>query len=140
MAYEVFTRTGVRVETPTLSLTPDWRIALNSAATRILLEAEIKNVLLLWDKQNHKLALKAASKGDKNAYAVSLRSDKGAGTLRAKAFLCYVGWSAPRREALTATWNQKEKMLEVTLPTKFLSTDQGKSAGKEQRSSLEEKL
>ena len=122
MAYEVFRRTGVRVEQPTLSLTPDGRIALNAAATRVLIEAQVKTVLLLWDNKNNKVAIKAAPKGDKNAYAVSLVSDKRAGSLRAKAFLSYVGWSAPRREALPAIWNEREKMLEITLPREFVGS------------------
>jgi hypothetical protein len=137
MAYEVFKRTGVRVEQPTLSLTPDGRIALNAAATRVLIEAQVKTVLLLWDKKNSKVAIKAAPKGDKNAYAVSLVSDKRAGSLRAKTFLSYVGWSAPRREALPATWNENEKMLEITLPQEFLTSgsrgDQGPKAKQKQR-------
>jgi hypothetical protein len=75
MAYEVFKRTGVRVEQPALALTPDGRIALNATATRVLVEAEVKTVLLLWDSENHKVAIKPVPKGDKNAYTVSLVSD-----------------------------------------------------------------
>ncbi len=126
MAYEVFKRTGVRVEQPALSLTPDGRIALNAAATRVLIAAEVRAVLLLWDKQNRRVAIKSAPKGDKNAYAVSLVSDRRAGSLRAKTFLGYVGWSAPQRETLPATWNEKEKMLEITLPREFLSPPKGR--------------
>ncbi len=36
MAYEVYNRTKVRTDTPTMSLVPDGRIVLNSAAVRIL--------------------------------------------------------------------------------------------------------
>ena len=46
MAYEVFKRTGVRVEEPALSLVPDGRIALNAAAVRVLTQAGVKSVLL----------------------------------------------------------------------------------------------
>lgn len=35
MTYEVFKRTGARVETPTISIVPEGRIAINSAAVRI---------------------------------------------------------------------------------------------------------
>jgi hypothetical protein len=116
MAYEVFKRTSVRVEEPTLSVAPDGRIALNAAAARALAEAGVKSVLLLWDKVNGKLAIKAAPRGDRNAYVVSFTRGKQAGTLRAKLFLNHIGWSAPRRETLAATWDPKEGMLEVTLP------------------------
>jgi hypothetical protein len=123
MAYEVFKRTGVRVEAPALSLVSDGRIVINAAAARLLIEAGVKSVLLLWDKPNHRMAVKAAQKGDKNAYAVSLSPGKYSGSLRAKAFMAHIGWKAPRREMLLATWSAKEKMFELTLPEKYLRSD-----------------
>jgi DTW domain-containing protein YfiP len=122
MAYEVFKRTGVRVESPALSIVPDGRISINAAAARLLVEAGIKWVVLLWDRANHKMAVKAAQKGDKNAYAVSLSPERYSGSLRAKAFVAHIGWSAPRRQMLPATWNEKEKMFELTLPEKYLGS------------------
>ncbi len=98
-------------------------MVINAAAARLLIEAGVKSVLLLWDKANHKMAVKAAQKGDKNAYAVSLSPDKYSGSLRAKAFVAHIGWRAPRREMLLATWNAKEKMFELTLPEKYLRRD-----------------
>jgi hypothetical protein len=122
MAYEVFKRSGVRVETPSLSLVPDGRIALNAAAVRVLTGAGVKSVLLLWDKTNNKLALKAAPKGDKNAYAVSIVRDSHSGSLRAKSLLTHIGWSAPKRTMLPATWHEKEKMFEITLPPEYVGS------------------
>lgn len=123
MAYEVFQRTGVRVEEPTLSITPDGRMVLNAAGTRILNQAAVRYVLLLWDQSNAKIALKSTSKGDRNAYAVSLVSNKHSGSLRAKSFLSYIGWRAPQREILPATWNEKEKTLEITIPRKHVRSE-----------------
>jgi hypothetical protein len=123
MAYEVFERTGVRVEAPALSITADGRMVINAAATRLLIEAGVKSVLLLWDKSNRRMAMKATKKGDKNAYAVSMSPGKYSGSLRAKAFMAHIGWRAPRREMLLATWNAKEKMFELTLPEKYLRSD-----------------
>jgi hypothetical protein len=120
MAYEVFERTGVRVDEPSLSLVPDGRIALNAAAARILTEAGVTWMVLLWDKTNNKIALKAAAKRDKNSYAVSIVRDRNSGSLRAKSFLGYIGWNAPKRTMLPATWNEREKMFEITLPQEYL--------------------
>jgi hypothetical protein len=120
MAYEVFKRTGVRVESPALSIVPDGRITINAAAARCLSQAGVKAVVLLWDRADHKMAVKAAPKGDTNAYAVSLSPDRHSGSLRAKAFIAHIGWRAPKRERLLATWNEKEKMFELTLPEKYL--------------------
>jgi hypothetical protein len=125
MAYEVFRRTGVRVEEPTLSLVPDGRIALNAAAVRILAQASVKFVLLLWDSSSRSVALKAATKGDKNAYTVSIASNTHSGSLRAKSFFDHIGWTAPKRTMLPATWNESEKMFEITLPATNSDTRRG---------------
>jgi len=120
MAYEVFTRTAIRVETPTLSITTDGRIAINAAGVRILLSAGVRFVQLLWDSTIKRMALKAAPKGDKNSYAVSITPDKHAGSLRAKSFLSHIGWKASQRMTFPAIWNEKERMLEVALPPAHL--------------------
>jgi hypothetical protein len=123
MAYEVFKRTGARVETPTLSIVPGGRIAINAAATRIVLEAGIKRVLLLWDQTNHRVAIKAAKRGDENAYAVSVAPGSHSGSLRAKAFLSYIGWKGRKREMIPTAWNEKERMFEATLPLEHLESE-----------------
>ena len=122
MAYEVYKRTAVRVDEPSLSLVPDGRIAFNAAAVRILTEAGVKSVLLLWDKTNNKVALKATAKNERNSYAVSIVRDSHSGSLRAKSFLNHIGWRAPKRTMLPATWNEKDKMFEITLPQEFVSS------------------
>jgi hypothetical protein len=122
MAYEVFQRTGIRSGSPAISIIPDGRVALNAPTARLLSEAGVKTVLLLWDSANQRMALKAAAKGEKNAYAVSIAPDKRSGSLRAKAFMAHLGWSASERELLPAVWNEKERMLEVPLPAKYLDS------------------
>ena len=122
MAYEVFKRTTARIDTPTLSLVPDGRISINAAATRVCLHFGIKWVLLLWDAPNHRIALKATQKGDKNAHAVSIGPASHSGSLRATSFLKYVGWKARKREMIPATWNDKERMFEATLPIEHLDS------------------
>jgi hypothetical protein len=116
MAYEVFMRSVVRVKQPTLSLVPDGRITLNAAATRALAEANVRFVLLLWDKASDKIAIKAAPKGDKNAYTVSFSHNRQASSLRAKLFMSHIGWSLPKRQMLPATWDKDNKLLEAVLP------------------------
>ncbi|MGB7844398.1 MAG: hypothetical protein WBL63_02195 [Candidatus Acidiferrum sp.] len=120
MAYEIFKRTGVRVEEPTLAITSHGSIVLNVAAGRLLAAAGVTAVLLLWDRNTNKFAIKAASKGDRNAYAVTLTPGRSSGSLRAMSFLNHVGWGAKHRVSLPATWNGKKKMLETILPSKFI--------------------
>lgn len=120
MAYEVFKRTTARVDKPTVAIAPDGRMAVNAAAVRILSAASVKHVLLLWDQEGHRLAIKATQKSDKDAYALSIAPGTYSGGIRAQAFLSHIGWNARRRETLPATWNETEKMLEVELPVEFL--------------------
>jgi hypothetical protein len=127
MAYEVFKRTGARVETPVLAITPEGRMIINAAAVRIAKEARINSVLLLWDRTNHRLAIKSVQKGDKNSYALSIAAASHSGSLRAKSFLGYIGWKARKRETLSLAWNEKEKMFEAMLPLEHL-TPSGPSA------------
>jgi hypothetical protein len=129
MAYEVFKRTGARVEEPTLSITPSGNVVFNAAATRVLAAAGVKAAVLLWDKNTNRFAIKATSKGDRNAYAVTITPGHSSGSLRAMSFLNYVGWGAKHRESLSVTWNEKEKMLETVLPSKFIGAGKRGMAG-----------
>ena len=115
-------RTGARVEEPTLSIVPGGRIATNAAATRIVLEAGIKRVLLLWYWTNHRIAIKAAKKGDENSYAISVAPGSHSGSLRAKTFLSHIGWNGSKRQMVPTVWNEKEQMFEATLPIKHLDS------------------
>jgi len=83
----------------------------------------MKSVLLLWDEINSKFAIKAAPKGDRNAYAVSFTRNREGGSLRAKMFISHIGWTPVRRERLEATWDPREKMLEAVVPRKFVSSN-----------------
>jgi len=118
VAYEVFKRTGARVDTPAVSIGQSGKISLNAAAVRILREAGVKSVLLLWDKTNRKIAIKESQKGDKNTFAASITRSTGA--IRAKAFVSHIGWGARQREKLPAIWNAAEKMFEIVLPPTHL--------------------
>lgn len=120
MAYEVFQRLTTRIDNPTLSIVPDGRITLNAGASRVLSGAGIKTVELLWDKSRLRIALKASTKGNKNAYAVSFNGGNGSASLRAKSFVSHIGWIAPRRVRLPAVWDEKSKMLEASLPRQYI--------------------
>jgi hypothetical protein len=122
MPYEMYKRTGSRVGSPAISVVPDGRIALNSAAARVFHDAGVKAVVLFWDKAAYRIAFKGAAKGDKNSYAVSIAPNLHSGSLRAKSFMAYVGWAATAREMLPAQWNEKEAMLEVAIPAQFLAS------------------
>jgi hypothetical protein len=120
VAYERFARTSVRVEEPTLSISGGTRIYFNSAACRILEQNAVKSVVILWDKAAHAIALQAAQKGDKDAYAVTFAAERHAATVVAKTFFKHIGWSSKGRETVPATWSPSQKAMEAKLPAKYL--------------------
>ncbi|MGA2004887.1 MAG: hypothetical protein ABSG70_15995 [Terriglobales bacterium] len=124
MAYETFERTSFRVSDPTVSVTTDGRIAVNAAASRLLAKAGAKAVRILWDKATCGVALQAAQKSDKNAFAVAFSEGRSA-IIAAKGFLKHIGWSADRRQTVSAKWNEQQKMLEAQLPSNFVGWKKG---------------
>jgi hypothetical protein len=135
MPYEVFTRKQHRIQRPAVSIHPAGRIYFNQAATIQLQTAGVKRVLVLWDKEHFRLALKSATKSDKRAYNIAF-SHKGSGaTITAKQFLKWINYdTAPGTLTLEAAWNDKENMFEVTVPRekvgKLGSTRSHKEEGK----------
>lgn len=124
MAYELFKRGTVKVGSPTLAIAPHGKLVVNSAGCRILQEAAVKRVVLLWDRAAGKIAMRGAPKGEKYAFAISITSG-GSGTLSAKTFLRHIGWRATERVTLPALWNEAEKMFEAVLPSKHLHSGMG---------------
>jgi hypothetical protein len=133
VAYETFERTTVRVEDPVITVCPirDGRIALNAAAARLLEQAGVKAVKILWDKTTCGIALEAARKSDPNAYLISLGDRVHQATLSAKTFLRHIGWSSDRRQTVAAKWNEQQKMLEATLPSQFVRLSEKKENTRE---------
>jgi hypothetical protein len=122
VAYELFERTSVRVNSPALSITPGGRVAFNAAACRLLIETGIKTVVILWDKTKNRMAIKAAPKGEKNSFTVTFTGGNHSATFAAKSFIRHIGWKAPKREMLPTTWISAEKMFEVTLPKEYVAS------------------
>jgi hypothetical protein len=121
LSYELFERVAIRVDTPNLSIAPVGKIAFNAAACRLLLSAKIRTVVILWDKDASRMAIKTAPRGERNAFGISFTGNASA-SLTAKLFLRHIGWSASKRVALATTWNAGAKMFEATLPTQYLAT------------------
>jgi hypothetical protein len=122
VAYETFERRVTRTENPALSVLADGRISLNAAATRLFQGAGAMAVKILWDKAKDRIALQAATKGDKNSYSIYFSRGRSA-FISAKTFLPYIGWSSDRSQTVPARWNAELKMLEAELPAQFVGWD-----------------
>jgi hypothetical protein len=121
MAYEMFERTATRVDTPSLAIAPGGRVALNAAACRILIDAGVRTVVILWDKARGRIAIKPTPKGEKNSFTVSFTGHHS-GSFRAQSFLRHIGWNAPKRVPLATAWNAAEKMFEASLPPQYVAS------------------
>jgi hypothetical protein len=129
VSYETFERSSVRIEELALTVAPTGRIFLNAASGRALEGAGVKAVTILWDKENCKIALKAAPKNDKNAYSIAHYGGSRSSVVTAKAFLRHVGWFSDRRQTVSAKWDAHHKMLEAELPPRFVKLRGEKHAG-----------
>jgi hypothetical protein len=121
MPYEKFERKSVRVDEPSLALTKSGRIRLNAAACRIIEQAGMRSVVILWDAGTCGIALQAAQKGDKNGFLISFSHQRHSATIGAKTFFNHIGWSSTARQNIPASWNAEQKMLEARLPAKYVT-------------------
>jgi len=129
MAYERIDKplgTGIRLDRPMMRVTPN-SLALNSKSNKILLEAGISRVWILWDAQRCRVALRAAPPDDLAAFGVSRtngpnRTSRQA-TVGAGTFLKRIGWNPPERPvSVPADWNEAEQQLEANLPPEYILT------------------
>lgn len=116
--YEIYPRNLARANSPVLSATKLGRITLNAAAARVFADRKVDSVLLMWDTQARKFALKPADKpDDATAYQLRFAKDNAGAGFSAKPFLRFIGYDFKETRALQTAWLESESMLEATLPT-----------------------
>ena len=121
MSLEMYTRkSSGRGDSPAIAVTPTLRLALNSAATRLLADAGIKAVILFWDPSECRLVLRAAERGAANSFGVSFNRGNSSAAVAIIGFLKHIKWNARERKSIPAKWNVSEKTLEATLPLEFV--------------------
>jgi hypothetical protein len=89
---------------------------MNAAAARILVQASVVNVLLLWDATARKFALKPTDKSDSTTYQVRFNRDNAGAGFSAKPFLRMIGYDFEETRVLPTTWTEADGMFEVILP------------------------
>jgi hypothetical protein len=115
MAYEVFERVIKRVTTPMLSISSLGRLSFNTAASDMLHRMAVADVLLMWDRENRKIAIRSINKKDDRSYRMRFsRRNKAAG-FAAKAFLEYIGYDYSESRSFPCVWNEDQGMFEISL-------------------------
>jgi hypothetical protein len=124
MPYEIFSQKATRLTVPALSVNPDGRLSLNSSAAQIFHNHGVEAVLLMWDKEARKIALRPTSnKKETRAYKVSFGKRINAGNISAKSFTDYIGWNhGAQRRTLAAHWNGPEGIMEIVVPAEYLTS------------------
>ncbi len=118
MAYEVFERKTPRLGIPMLSFSKIGQMTFNQSAARVMQKETIETVLLLWDAEGKKLALKVTSnKKDMRAYTIRYNEKGNGASFSAKTFLDHAGIDYSQRKAIPININpNSEYFLEVVIP------------------------
>lgn len=123
MAYAIYERTNTRVSTPTITLATNGRIILNVAATRIFHGNAVEFVLLLFDKDQEKIALRPISKKDKRAYKITYPKNLNGCSFSGKGFLDFAKVDYSKKRSFPAVWNENDGLLELSLSEEFGRVD-----------------
>ena len=116
MPFEVFSRKTSRVGTPMVTFTTLGRIAVNKSATRVLEKDAVEFVVLLWDRETRRIAIRPLTKRDPRAYVVAYgKKGNGAG-FSAKTFLDYIEYDFSVSRSFPVEWNDKEGQYEAQIP------------------------
>jgi len=118
MAYEIFTRTRSITTSPSLNIATNGRVSLNQATTALLKQNGVEFILLMWDAELHRMAMRPVVKKDSRAYGISYTKSNSMFT--AKMFLEHIGYDYSKSRSLPVTWNEGENIFEVDIPADAL--------------------
>jgi len=122
MAYEIYERKVVRAGSPAISISAGGRMSFNKIASEIMEKEAFDFVLLLWDKEHRKMAIRPITKKDSRSYRIHYSKRRNGAGFHAKTFLDYVGYThgTGGTKAIPATWNQVDNIFEAEIPAEFL--------------------
>jgi hypothetical protein len=100
VAYELFTTKAIRLGSPSLTISPDARVALNADAGD-LLGAGARFVQILWDAKAHKVALRPLAKPVESSYKLYIKGGKRGRHFSARSFLRFISSKTPAASTLS---------------------------------------
>ena len=121
MPYSVFTKKVSRVGTPTVSFSKIGQFQFNQAASQILHKETVEHLLLLWDPDTRKVAIKTTSnKKDTRAYRLRFLTQGNGSGFSAKTFLDFIGFDYSERRSIPIEINPNSEMLiEFEVPESY---------------------
>ncbi|MGA8597012.1 MAG: hypothetical protein WB676_20055 [Bryobacteraceae bacterium] len=123
MAYEIFEKKATRIGTPAVTFSSKDRLSINAAGAKIFHQIAVESVLLLWDREHHRAAIRPITKKDSRAYKVTYGLKANGVSFSARSFLNHIGWQSKEKFTVPATWNEEQSILEFELPADKLKND-----------------
>lgn len=120
MGWELFTRQVVRTGEPAVTLGKMGRLAFNMNATALFESKGITHVVLLWDKDNCRCAVKIATSKDAGAYKIIYNDKSNGSGFSAVTFFKFIKYDWTETRAFTAEWDEEEKLLIFAIPAKYI--------------------
>jgi hypothetical protein len=116
MPYEVYEKVVKRMTSPTMTISKLGRLSFNAAAAETLRKHAIETVLLLWDANALKVAIRSVGKKDSRAYTVRYAQKYRLAGFAAKTFLNHIKYDFSTTAQYPCTWEENDEMYEVQLP------------------------
>ena len=120
MAYEIFGRRTRRLGSPAISFNKNGIIGFNKAATVKLKAEAVENVLVLWDSEHQRIAVRRIGKKDARSYHITFYKRDNGGGFSAKTFLDHIGFDFEQTRNMPVIWNEDEAMFEAEVPADCL--------------------
>ena len=115
MGYEVFSRKTSRAGTPMLTISKLGRISFNKHATNRLSKDVVEFVILLWDKEARRIAIRPISKKEPRAYRVTYGIKGNGAGFSAKTFFDFIEYDYTESRSFPVEWNDQENMYETKI-------------------------
>lgn len=128
MGWEVFAKEyPAKSTSPTLTISPLGRCTLNRAAAELMNKEAVETILLLWDKDAYRVALRPIAKKDSRSFAVRYsKKDKivtGA-AFSGVMFLRHIKYDFSETKTYPIRWDADEGLFLVDLPKERFLTGQ----------------
>jgi hypothetical protein len=132
MPYELFDSKALRIGSPALTIGARGRVSLNADVGDILTALGAKYAQVLWDSENFRMAVRPLAKRDPKAFKLTFYPDKRRGAVFSlQSFLKHIHWQQKSKSfTVRAAWNEKDGLLEVSLPRDRVGATAGESPRK----------
>ena len=85
-------------------------------------KAAVEFVLLLWDADAHKIAIRPISKKDPRSYRVAYGEHGNGAGFSAKTFFDFIGLDYTESRPMSASWDSEQEMLIIDVPPAVLAS------------------